>query len=109
MMPRLNPRDIEKAMRRMGIQQQSLDATEVIIKLKGRELIVHNPNVVKVNMMGEETLQITGRIEERETVIFTAQDVKMVAEQAGCDEDAARSALEETDGNIAAAIIKLKG
>ena len=109
MMPRLNPRDIEKAMRRMGIQQQSLDATEVIIKLKGRELIVHNPNVVKVNMMGEETLQITGRIEERKIETFTAQDVRMVAEQAGCDEGKARAALEETGGDIAAAILKLKG
>ena len=109
MMPKINPRELEKAMRRMGIQQQSLEATEVIVKMKDKELIVRNPNVVKVNMMGEETLQITGRIEERETVIFTAQDVKMVAEQAGCDEDKARAALEETGGDIAAAILKLKG
>ena len=36
----LNPKDIEKAMRRMGIQQQEIDAVEVVIKTADKILTI---------------------------------------------------------------------
>ena len=34
MMPNINPRQLQKAMQRMGVRQEEIEATEVIIKTK---------------------------------------------------------------------------
>jgi len=57
---------MQQMMRQMGIQQQEINATEVIIKTADKEFIITNPSVAKVNMMGQETFQISGEITERE-------------------------------------------
>jgi len=62
-------------------------------------------------MMGQDSWQITGDVSERplaEESRITDDDVRMVAMQAGVSEEDARSALEETNGDIAEAILKLK-
>ncbi|MBS3108800.1 nascent polypeptide-associated complex protein [Candidatus Woesearchaeota archaeon] len=107
MFPGLNPRELEKAMKKLGVKQEEIDATEVIIKTKDKNLVIHNPQVSRINMMGQETLQVTGEIEEQETEKFSEDDIKIVMSQAQCSKEEAISALEE-EGNIAAAIIKLK-
>ena len=107
----MNPRKMQQMMKRMGIQQTDIPATEVIIRTPDKELIVTEPQVAKVNMMGQETLQITGNIHERELSTepeINEDDVKTVMEQAGVSEDAARTAIEENDGNLAAAIMSLQ-
>ena len=104
---KLNPKQIEKAMKRMGIQSQEIPAQEVIIKTSDREIVITNPHVSRVNMMGQDTFQIAGDVSERSAEKFSSEDVAMVAEQAGVSEDQARAALEET-GDIAEAILKLK-
>jgi nascent polypeptide-associated complex subunit alpha len=52
MLPGVNPRQAAKMMKRMGIQQQEIEATEVIIKTPEKTIIITNPSVSKVNMMG---------------------------------------------------------
>ena len=99
----MNPRDMQKIMRQMKAQE--IEAEEVIIKTKEGEIVVENPQVVKMSLMGKETLQVSGRIVERKG--FNESDVKMVAEQAGVDEATARAALEKK-GDIAQAILDLK-
>tara|TARA_Y100000310_G_C20611540_1_gene778232 strand:- start:357 stop:686 length:330 start_codon:yes stop_codon:yes gene_type:complete len=108
MIPGMNPKDLAKAMKKMGVKQEEIAAEEVIIKCGDRDILVKNPNVVKINMMGQESLQITGDIEEQETAKFSDEDVKTVAEQAGVDEEQARGALENNDGDLAKSIIDLK-
>lgn len=106
----MNPRQMKKMMQRMGIQQQDIDADLVIIKSGNKETIISNPNVIKVNMMGQETYQITGNISERAVsteIEISEEDVKTVMEQAGVDEEKARAALESSDGDLAKAIIEL--
>ena len=66
MFPGMNKRAIEAAMKKMGVKQEEIDAKEVIIKLEDKELVIKNPNVSRVEMMGQETFQISGEIEERE-------------------------------------------
>jgi len=104
----MNPKQMEKLMKRMGVKQETIDAIEVIIKCPDKDLIIRNPHVAKVNAMGQETLQIIGDIEEHEAGTFNDDDVKTVAEQAGVSEDKARHALKETNGDLAEAIMKLK-
>ncbi|MEA3229552.1 MAG: nascent polypeptide-associated complex protein [archaeon] len=110
MIPGVNPKQMKNMMKQMGMQMVELDASEVVIKCPDKEIIISNPQVSRVKAMGQETFQIVGDISERlpEKEIFTEEDVKMVSEQAGVSEDAAHSALESTDGDIAEAIIKLQ-
>ncbi|MBL7100952.1 MAG: nascent polypeptide-associated complex protein [Nanoarchaeota archaeon] len=108
MFPKLNQKQVEKAMKRMGVKQEEIDATEVIIKTHDKELIIKDPHVAKVNMMGQESLQITGDIEEKELKPYKEEDVKTVMEQADCSEEEAKEALEKTDGDLAEAILNLK-
>ncbi len=108
MFPGMNPKMLKKAMKQMGMKQEDLDAEEVIIKLKDKELIIRNPQVAKVEVMGQETYQVSGSVEERGLEKFEQEDVETVKNQANCDEKEAKKALEETNGNIAEAIIRLK-
>ena len=105
----MNPRDVKKAMQRMGIQQQDIDATEVLIRTAGKTIRISNPQVAKVNMMGQQTFQVSGKIEEiDETPEITTDDVSAVVAQANCSEEEAKKALEESSGDIAEAILKLQ-
>ncbi len=111
MLPGMNPRKVQQMMKQMGIQQVDVPATEVIIKTEEKEIVITNPSVQKVNMMGNENFQISGDIEEREisnTPEISEEDVKTVMEQANVSEEKAKSALEETEGDLAEAIMKLK-
>ncbi|PIN86440.1 nascent polypeptide-associated complex protein [Candidatus Woesearchaeota archaeon CG10_big_fil_rev_8_21_14_0_10_44_13] len=112
MMPNINPRLMKQAMKRMGIQQQEIDATEVIIKTPESEIVITEPQVSKVNMMGQETYQVVGNAHVRERsseAEISKDDIKTVAEQAGVSEAKAQKALKETNGDLAEAILKLKG
>ena len=106
MFPGMNPKMVKQAMKKMGMKQEELDAIEVVIKLRDKELLIRNPQVSKVNMMGQETFQVSGTVEEVSSV--NEDDIKTVMEQANCSEDEAKRSLEKTDGDIAEAILSLQ-
>ena len=111
MFPGVNPRQMQQMMKKMGIQQVEIPATEVIIKTEDKDIIITNPQVSKVNMMGQETFQIVGEIHEQEhssTPEISEEDVKTVMEQTSCSEEEAKKTLEETEGDLAETILKLK-
>ncbi len=111
MLPGMNPRKMQQMMKKMGIAQQEIDAEEVIIKCKDKEIVIENPQVAKVNAMGQDTFQISGNITERELSTepeINEDDIKTVMEQAGCDEETAKKAIEENKGDLAAAIMGLQ-
>ncbi len=98
---------MEQAMKKLGVKQEEIAATEVIIKTpEGKDLVIKHPQVMKVNMMGQETLQITGDIQEASS--FSSDDVKTVMEQAKVSEEQAREALERAAGDIAQAILDVQ-
>lgn len=105
-MPNLNPKQLEQAMKKLGVKQEKIDAYEVIIATRDKRLVIRNPDVIKVNMMGQESLQITGNIEEETNI--TEDDVNTVASQANVSKEEARKALERNNGDLAATIIELK-
>lgn len=112
MFPGMNPRKMQQMMKKMGIQQVDIPATEVIIKADGREIVITNPSVAKVNMMGQETFQISGNVAEREASTapeINDDDVRTVVEQADVSEEDAKKALDKHNGDIAEAILSLKG
>ena len=98
-------------MKKMGIQQVDIPATEVIIKSEDKEIVITEPSVAKVNMMGQETYQIIGSPEERELETMpeiSDEDISTVVEQTGVSEAEAKEALEKNDGDIAQTILELK-
>jgi len=109
MFPGMNPKQMQAMMKQLGIQQVEIPAEEVIIKTKDKILIVKNPQVSKVNLMGQETLQIIGKIEEKAKELeISEEDIQTVMEQTSKERETVLKALKETKGNLAEAILKLK-
>ena len=108
MFPGMNPKMVKQAMKKMGVKQEDIDASEVIIKCLDKEIIIREPNVARIEMMGQESFQISGKIEERSLEKFSDEDVETVMEQTKCSEKEARKSLEENDGDLAKAILDLK-
>src|SRR3989338_4004484 len=99
MFPGMNKKMIEQAMKSLNVKQEEIDADEVIIK-GSKSLVIKDPKVVKMEIMGQETFQITGKIEE----LINDEDVKTVMDQANCSREKAIKALNENNGDLALAI-----
>ena len=106
MIPGVNPKMLKQAMKKMGVKQEEMDAYDVIIRTRDGDYSIKNPQVMRVEMMGQESLQITGDMEKVEK--DRGDDVRLVMEQAKCSEDDARKALEKSNGDIAQAILGLE-
>ena len=107
MFPGVNPKDMQKMMKKMGMSQDELSATEVIIRTPDGDIVIKNPQVSKVNMMGQTTYQVVGE-ETSTAAAIDDDDVKMVMEQAKVSEDFAKAALEDAKGDVAQAIMLLQ-
>lgn len=110
MIPGVNPRQMKQMMKRMGMEQQDIEATEVIIRTPTTELLFTHPQVARVNAMGQETYQIVGTPIERsvdQTPEVSKEDIETVMEQTGASEAASRDAITTHKGDLAAAILEL--
>lgn len=109
----MNPRQMKQMMKQMGIKTEDIDATAVVIIGSDKEIVIEAPEVVKMTMSGKDIYTVTGgkvKLQETESSVkFSDDDVKMVAEQANVPEDIAREALKQTKGDLAEAIMKIKG
>ncbi|MCF7799220.1 nascent polypeptide-associated complex protein [Candidatus Woesearchaeota archaeon] len=111
MIPGMNSRQMKQAMKKMGMQQEDLAAEEVIIRLADKDIVISNPDVAKVNMMGQETYQIVGEAHEvtRDTAPeINDEDVETVMEQAKVDKQSAVQAIQDAGGDLAQAILFLQ-
>jgi nascent polypeptide-associated complex subunit alpha len=111
MIPGMNPRQMAGMMKKLGIQQVEIDATEVIIRTKDKEIIFKSPQVAKVNMMGQETYQIIGEGVEKGLSTepeISEDDIKTVMDQADVDKKTALNAIKKHNGDLAEAIMELQ-
>lgn len=98
-------------MRKMGMAQEDIDASEVIIKCPDKEIIITEPSVAKIKAMGTEQFTVSGNVHERPISSepeIREDDIQTVMEQANVSEQAAKEKLQETKGDIAKAILELK-
>lgn len=102
----MNPQQMQKMMSQMGIKSRQLDASRVIIEAEGERIIISEPQVVEITMQGQKSFQISGKVSTEAAI--SADDVRMVMEQAGCTESEAKEALRKSGGDIAKAIMELK-
>ena len=106
-MMNLNPKKMQALMKQMGMSQEEINASKVIIEKEGNNIIINNPSVIKIDVQGKESFQITGDVsEEAEEVGISEDDIKTIVEKTGKSEEEAREALEKT-GDLAEAILEL--
>ena len=109
----INPRQMKSMMKRMGIKMDEIDADTVIIKSTDKEIVIEDPQVIRTIVQGQGIFQVSGgKIVEREIDVeipIENEDIEMVAKQTGVSREEAKRALEESRGDIASAIMKIKG
>lgn len=106
-MMNLNPGQMKKIAQQFGLKELK-DVEEVIIRTSEKEIVIKNPQVSTMNMMGQKTWQIVGNEEEAERKAeISEEDIKVIMEKTGKSEKEAKKALEECDFDIAEAILKL--
>ncbi len=107
---KLGDRQARRMMDRMGINMKEIPGVEeVVIKTASKELHIHNAAVSEVNAQGNRIFQVMGEVEEVEVekMKFSEEDILLVQQQANVSREKALAALEESDGEVARAILKL--
>ncbi len=113
---RVNPREAKRMMQRMGLNMNVVeDVREVVIKTGSKQIVIAEPDVSIIDMQGQKMFQIAGgQVTEKapeskpaESKIVEA-DVRLVADQTGKSLEEARRALEESEGDLAKAILLLQ-
>ncbi|MHA2153268.1 MAG: nascent polypeptide-associated complex protein [Candidatus Thorarchaeota archaeon] len=124
----MSPKQMARMMKKMGIEQKELEGVrEVIIRFDDKEWVISNTQVTMIKQAGSESYQVSGTKSERgltgsapaktetaaeveveKKIEIPMEDAALVAGQTGVDIEVAKKALEETEGDLAAAILKLK-
>ncbi|MCS7120317.1 MAG: nascent polypeptide-associated complex protein [Nitrososphaerota archaeon] len=110
-MRRISPREAKRIMQRMGLSMNQIDVEEVILKTRDKEIMIKNPEVAILDVQGQKIFQIMGgELTEKmiaRKITIPEEDVQLVAQQAHVSLEQARAALEETNGDLAQAILLL--
>jgi len=132
----LNPRKMKQMMQQMGIDVTEIDAEEIVIRTADEELVFTDVEVQRMDAQGQATYQIVGEPESRSrgageeageitdaggdadadadaagesgAASIPDADVEIVAQRTGASEAAAREALQEEGGDLAAAVSRLE-
>ena len=106
MMPNVDPRQLKKMMRRMGMSVDEIEGVEkVLIRTSDKEYIFTDVAVSVMDVKGDKTYQISGnpKVIER----LNEEDVALVIEKTGASIEDAQAALKKADGDLAQAILDL--
>lgn len=104
----VNPKQMQAMMKKMGISQEEIKARRVIFETEEGNLVIDNPDVLKIKMQGQESYQVTGEAYLEESEGLSEDDINMVIEKTGADRERVIEALEKNEGDIAGAIMDLK-
>jgi len=109
---KIDNRQSRRMLEKMGLNLEEMpEVSEVIIKTKEKDIIIKSPQVSKLKSKGIDMYQIMGNdIEEviKEDSKISEEDVLLVSQQANVNLEIAKNALEESNGDLAQAILKLK-
>lgn len=113
MMPNVDPKMLKSMMDRMGIKTSEVPAESVTIHCSNKDIVITSPQVTRIEAQGVVSFQVAGRIDENSpisAVEITDDDINTVMEQSGVsDREKAKRALQDSNGDIAEAILSLKG
>jgi nascent polypeptide-associated complex subunit alpha len=106
----MGDRKARRMMDRMGINMKEMpNVEEVIIVTSSKELHIHDAQVSEINAQGNRIFHVMGEVEEVEKAkkTFSDEDILLVQQQANVTKEKAVVALEESDGEVAKAILRL--
>jgi nascent polypeptide-associated complex subunit alpha len=103
----INPKQIQGMMKKMGIAQAEIPAERVRIECREKVILIENPSVVRINMQGQESFQISGDVTEEEPETFTNEDIELVIEKTKKPREIVAKVLEKNNGDIAQTIADL--
>lgn len=113
---RINPREARRMMQRMGMGLEEMPGvTKVTFSMKGKNLVIADPQVTIMKVSGQTMYQVVGEaVEEKAEVSevkleISDDDAQLVSAQTGASLEVARKALESSNGDLAQAIMMLKG
>ena len=101
-----DPKKVEQIMKKLNMKVQQIEAEEVVIRTKDKDIIISRPEIMLADMMGREVYQVSGEVSER--TLVNEDDVRMVMDKTGKDRDTVVKKLEELDNDLAKAIMELK-
>ena len=107
---KLGDRQTRRMMDRMGINMKEIpDVEEVIIKTSSKDIHILGASVSEVNAQGNRIFQVMGEVEEveKQKKKFSEEDILLVQQQSNSTREKAVAALEESDGEVAKAILRL--
>ena len=100
---------MNQMMKRLGINVKEIEnVKKVIIQTDKKEYIFDDAEVTIMDAQGQKTYQISGRpkiLDLKEEI--NKDDINLIVEQTGKTTEEAKKALEETNGDLAEAIVKL--
>jgi nascent polypeptide-associated complex subunit alpha len=104
-------REMRRMLDKMGLDMKTVDnVEEVIIKTDKKELYLVKPQVIEMKGKDSTIFQVVAAdIEEkqREVPSFKEEDIILVMQQANVSREKAISALTESKGDMAQAILSL--
>ncbi|CCC81179.1 nascent polypeptide-associated complex protein [Thermoproteus tenax] len=116
----LNPREIERYLKRMGIKMEEVDAAYVEIGLKSGDVLrIEAPAVALIKMPNKtliyqvQTQEASVRLQKRQPQTQQSQyapsdeDIALVMEQTGATREEAERALVEAKGDLVQAVMAL--
>ena len=104
-------RQMRRMMDKMGLDMNEIpNVQEVIIKTDKKEIIIAKPSVTEMKAKDNSIFQVIAdsyEEKELETPIFSDEDIQLVCQQADVNEEQAKYALTEANGDLARAILLL--
>ncbi len=115
-MRKMNPREMKRMMSRMGMGLEEMPGVlKITFHMKGKNLVIPDPQITVMKMSGQTIYQVVGEtVEEAQESVevkveISDDDAQLVAAQTGTSIEVAKKALESTNGDLAQAIMLLKG
>lgn len=111
-----NNREMRRMLQKMGVEVKEVPNVKLVrIITDNSEIVISEPSVSQVSMQGTVTFEIAGgKIEIKQGSANEAgseikeEDIMLVAAQSGASKEEALRALQESNGDIALAILKLQ-
>ncbi|MFH2106876.1 MAG: nascent polypeptide-associated complex protein [Candidatus Micrarchaeota archaeon] len=103
MLPNMNPQQMQKLMKQMGINSKEINAIRVIIEMEDENLVITDPQITEITMQGQTSFQIAGKTEMQAKM--NEDDLKLIMEKTGCSREKAIELLKNANGDIAEAIM----
>ena len=104
-------RQMRRMMDKMGMDMEEVNnVQEVIIKTDKKEIIINKPAVTEMKTKDSSIFQVVAEsYEEKELEVqkFSDEDISLVCQQANVDEETAKNALNDAEGDLARAILML--